>query len=190
MNASALATSYCMNDPTKIAPFVCHGPCEDGAENQCVPSCTSDADCPLPGSYCMIDPHKQPPFVCHVPNPPEDCPPVCIFACVIGDSCQADEQGCFGCMPAPAPSPSPTPSPPPSPEPSPSPAPFPCGCEADSDCPAGSYCMNDPTKVAPYVCHGTVSSTCICITDKDCPGGSYCMNDPTKVAPYVCHSSA
>jgi len=27
-------------------------------------------------------------------------------------------------------------------------------CKTDTDCPlAGSYCMNDPTKTAPYVCH-------------------------------------
>ncbi len=61
------ANRYCMNDPTKTAPFFCHAPCEDGDENQCVPSCNSDADCPLSGSYCMTGPGTLPPYVCHVP---------------------------------------------------------------------------------------------------------------------------
>uniref|UniRef100_A0A7S1CNF4 Chitin-binding type-4 domain-containing protein n=1 Tax=Bicosoecida sp. CB-2014 TaxID=1486930 RepID=A0A7S1CNF4_9STRA len=26
-------------------------------------------------------------------------------------------------------------------------------CFNDSDCPTGSYCVNDPTKAAPYACH-------------------------------------
>jgi len=27
-------------------------------------------------------------------------------------------------------------------------------CKSDHDCPATSWCMNDPTKTAPYTCHG------------------------------------
>jgi len=50
------------------------------------------------------------------------------------------------------------------------------------------YCMNDPSKKAPFYCHVPPLPTA-CKTDKDCTSPwykSWCMNDPSKKAPYVC----
>jgi hypothetical protein len=50
------------------------------------------------------------------------------------------------------------------------------------------YCMNDPSKTAPFYCHCPPLPT-TCKTDKDCTTpwySSYCMNDASKKAPYEC----
>jgi len=50
------------------------------------------------------------------------------------------------------------------------------------------YCMNDPSKHAPFYCH-VPPLPVNCKTDKDCSNPwmkSYCMNDASKKAPYVC----
>lgn len=60
------------------------------------------------------------------------------------------------------------------------------GCKSDVDCPS-SYCMNDATKKAPYMCH-TCGDAC-CLIDADCPS-SYCARDPTKMPPFFCHGAS
>jgi hypothetical protein len=50
------------------------------------------------------------------------------------------------------------------------------------------YCMNDPSKHAPFYCHVPPLPTS-CKTNADCTSPwykSWCMNDPSKKAPYVC----
>merc|ERR1711871_356567 len=57
---------YCMNDPSKHAPFYCHVP-------PLPPSCKTDKDCVSPwyNSFCMNDASKKPPFVCKLELPPK-----------------------------------------------------------------------------------------------------------------------
>ena len=56
-------------------------------------------------------------------------------------------------------------------------------CMSVSDC--KSYCMNDTTKAAPYVCHGGLGV--LCSTDEDCQ--FHCMKDLPNTPPYVCHKT-
>jgi len=58
-------------------------------------------------------------------------------------------------------------------------------CKTDVDCPC-SYCMNDPSKKAPFHCHGDSPGKGFCCADKDCPG-SYCMDGSSKKPPFRCH---
>merc|ERR1711934_1048763 len=75
-----------------------------------------------------------------------------------------------------------------------------CGLMSESSYPTGGslvnttvddtsvYCMNDPSKHAPYYCHVPPLPT-TCKTTKDCVTpwyNSWCMNDPSKTAPYAC----
>jgi len=57
-------------------------------------------------------------------------------------------------------------------------------CTTSDDCPC-SYCMNDSSKKAPFMCHDPLPGVC-CKTDKDCPN-SYCVNYHGP-PPYLCHS--
>merc|ERR1711907_785921 len=59
-------------------------------------------------------------------------------------------------------------------------------CTSNHDCPS-SYCMNDPSKKAPYQCHDCGPNCCN--SDADC-AKSYCMMDATKKPPYLCHGTA
>jgi len=86
----------------------------------------------------------------------------------------------------------------------------PDSCATDADCQTPyyptSWCMNDDTKSAPFVCKIELPPTCAadadcqlgnlvaaaffssgCATDADCPS-SYCVNDDTKTAPFSCHT--
>jgi hypothetical protein len=65
-------------------------------------------------------------------------------------------------------------------------------CKSDDDCPC-SYCKNDSTKTAPYLCQAAKPGIC-CKTDKDCKvngAGSYCEaykpQSGTKSMPWKCH---
>ena len=57
---------YCMNDPSKQAPFYCHAP-------PLPVSCKTDKDCVTPwySSFCMNDATKKAPFVCKIELPPK-----------------------------------------------------------------------------------------------------------------------
>merc|ERR1711865_469215 len=56
-------------------------------------------------------------------------------------------------------------------------------CTSDADCYC-SYCMNDASKKAPYLCHAPTPGVC-CTIDKDCPN-SYCVNYHGP-PPFKCH---
>merc|ERR1712086_888884 len=58
-------------------------------------------------------------------------------------------------------------------------------CTSNADCPC-SYCMDDPSKKAPYNCHDDMPGVC-CTTDKQCPN-SYCVNYHGP-PPYFCHGT-
>lgn len=185
--------SFCMNDPSKHAPYYCHA-----KEKGC---CDSDKDCP--GSYCMNSPGKKKPFYCHgllneavelvkedtigypvycktngychVPGLPTSCtnnkecqtPWYPSSYCQSGGSCHLE--------------------PPPkckkdsdcNPKSLTVPAKKVGGCTTDAQCPS-SYCQNH------FECH--LCGDACCLTDADC-AGSYCVNDPTKTPPYFCHAT-
>jgi hypothetical protein len=67
-------------------------------------------------------------------------------------------------------------------------------CKTDADCPC-SYCKNDKTKTAPYLCQAAKPGIC-CKTDADCKvndPASYCETykpaSGTKSLPWRCHGN-
>merc|ERR1711959_765105 len=136
--------SYCKNDKTKTAPFLCQTP----KAGIC---CKDDADCKAngPGSYCQTYKPKSGtasmPWHCHLASKEESTPGAVNDTDIV--------TGLPGGV----------------------------NCKTDADCPC-SYCKNDKTETAPYLCQQPKAGIC-CKDDADCKAngpGSYCQTYKPK----------
>merc|ERR1712086_759114 len=190
MGAGSYCQTYKPKSGTASMPWKCHLASE---EESTIPStvndtevvtglpsgvdCKTDDDCPC--SYCKNDKTKTAPYLCQAAKPG--------ICCKTDTDCKANGAGSYGQTYKPK---SGTASMPwkchlASEEESTIPStvndtevvtglPSGVDCKTDDDCPC-SYCKNDKTKTAPYLCQAAKPGIC-CKTDTDCKAngaGSY-----------------